>query len=197
MKLISFSGIDGSGKSTLSNRTEAFLRAKGVRAEVVEVYKNSIYITIGRIIGFFSGRTKDGIEKMHSKEGWVGRPALNFVRKTCLLLDILIFRLRLILSYLANKTLVCDRYFFDILVHYVFINVLNESGVRFFLKIIPKPNMAIFLTTDGSIAQIRARKIGASKEYRWKRYYYGIICKGLESFAWHIHGITTCQLYAI
>ena len=177
MKLISFSGIDGSGKSTLSNRTEAFLRAKGVRAEVVEVYKNSIYITIGRIIGFFSGRTKDGIEKMHSKEGWVGRPALNFVRKTCLLLDILIFRLRLILSYLANKTLVCDRYFFDILVHYVFINVLNESGVRFFLKIIPKPNMAIFLTTDGSIAQIREGDHEDRRYYEQKNDLYKMMAK--------------------
>jgi glycosyltransferase involved in cell wall biosynthesis len=155
MRIISFSGIDGSGKSVVSRRAQAGLRAKGLRAEVVEVYKNSSYITLGRLIGAFSGSIKSNIENMHSGENVVKKAILNFIRKACLLLDLLIFRSRMLFSHMSGSTLICDRYFYDIIVHYIFINALNDSEASFFLRIIPRPDIAILLTTDEDLAQQR------------------------------------------
>ncbi|MCK9615617.1 MAG: glycosyltransferase [Candidatus Omnitrophica bacterium] len=153
--IISFSGIDGSGKSTLAKRTKEFFDSKGTPVKFIEVYKSSIYLTAGRILGSFSARIKKNIEKAHEEKRGVKKITLHLLRKICLLLDIIIFDVRSVCFRRINKAIVCDRYFFDILVHYIFLGVIKESEVEFFLKIIPKSTFPIVLTTNEKIAQER------------------------------------------
>ena len=46
----------------------------------------------------------------------------------------------------SGKVVVCDRYFYDLLVHYLFlVNKQKSLFVRFFYSIVPKPDVAFLL----------------------------------------------------
>jgi len=179
MRIISFSGIDGSGKSTMAKRAQLCLNSRGADARLVEVYKGSIYITLGRIVGVFSDRMKSSIESIHNKQKGIKPRVLNLFRKICLALDIIIFSLRSVFPRVLNSVIVCDRYFFDTIVHYIFLGVLSEPEARFFLKIVPRPDIAVVLTVDEKTAQAREGDHADILYYEKKNYLYKKIAKEL------------------
>lgn len=155
MDIISFSGVDGSGKSTFAKRARSFLCSKGIKSRLEEPYRNAIYISIGRALGRFSEKTKESIEKISKEKKGLRRTAFDLLRKTFLFLDIIIFDIRLLFLRARNMTLVCDRYFFDILAHYILLGVINADETKFFLMIIPRPSLPILLTVNEEIAYRR------------------------------------------
>ena len=131
-KIISFSGLDGSGKTTHALESIKFLKSKGIRVDYVELQKKSIMNIVG-----------SKVYKVVKK-----RNKFYFFRKVTMVLDILTFYLKT----LFKKNIVCDRYFYDILVHATYVGAVGRNFSKFYLKMIPKPTMAFLLRTTGKEA---------------------------------------------
>lgn len=157
MNIISFSGIDGSGKSTLAKRAKDYLSSQGIDARLAQLYKRSVYMRIGSTLGAVSPGMKSAFEKISGSGPKRQRSIFRWLRRILFVFDILIFRIQTVYYSLRKSVLVCDRYFFDTLVHYVYLGVIKKNEIDFYTGIIPAPDISILLTVDSRTAQLRER----------------------------------------
>lgn len=146
--LIVFSGLDGSGKSTLVNK----IKSENPSYKIVQTVNF-------RLINRVFKKTVITREKKSEKTP-MSAGVLNLL---LLFFDIILFRL----YYLFSKTpVVCDRYFYDILA--VHVHRYGKSKLlRLFLhnRLIPKPDLAFFIHVEHEIAQKRELGDYHSLEY--------------------------------
>ena len=152
--LLTFSGVDGSGKSTIAEKAVQYLAEKGKNPSLVEVYASSIFLNMGRVLGKISGKAKGAMEeRMSSNEK--GGGFIRILRVLCFFLDILIFRMRLFILNIKGVSPVCDRYLYDTLVHLRYLKALGEGMYKSFLKFIPEPDMTVVLSLNADLAMGR------------------------------------------
>lgn len=156
MKIITISGIDGSGKSTQVKMLKDHLESQGKRV----FYFHAIEFGMARkIIEFrnkyclicrLTGRCKVNYEeKSVTKAGWLKIQ----LRKLFLKIDV--WRFRKFLPSLEKKYdyLLTDRYFYDSV-----INIEYLSQNSYDVSSILKPDLAIYLKADPEIIMRRERK---------------------------------------
>lgn len=178
--LITFSGIDGSGKTSLSKRAKDYLLSRGTNARVSAVYQNSIFLKIGRMTGRISPYLKSELEGKINRASGLKKGFIIFLRKLFLFLDIFVFRASLCLSGIRKTAVICDRYFFDTIAHYLYLEIINEYEASLFLKIIPSPDMSILLTVGENIAKDRERGHDHINYYSVKNAIYNKLCNRLN-----------------
>jgi len=154
-KIITLSGIDGSGKTTLADRAYRYLSASGVNATRLQVYSKSTFLNIGRLIGKISKTSKSVIESKIALRNKRKNVAINMLRLLCFLIDIIGFRIYAFFLKQRGVTLVCDRYLYDTLINLNYLSVVNNVQYECFLKIIPRPEVPIVLFLDEKTAQER------------------------------------------
>lgn len=144
--LIAFCGVDGSGKTTLAEALSADLEKEG------------------RPVGLKHGH---GYSASKDTFGF-GEKGVNRYR--------LLFRLLLPFAYLDNlftfyfkyrpllkeKTLICDRYFYDKLARLIFYEICPLALAKVYLQLLPRPDHVFFLDIEASDA--RNRKEGYTEE---------------------------------
>ncbi|MFB3813609.1 MAG: dTMP kinase [Terriglobales bacterium] len=162
MKLISFSGLDGSGKTTQIDGVIALLQSRGLTVRRLAFWDHVVVATRYRS-GF--------VHKVYKSEPGVGSPDrpvnrrdknvrawhLTLVRHLLYLLDIL--HLRWVIARERRRPadiLVMDRYIYDELANLPLRNPLSRAFVRFAARIAPEPDLALLLDADPDAA--RARK---------------------------------------
>lgn len=133
---IAFCGMDGAGKSTLGHQVEIWLTNHGMPVE------------------FIHGHTYSGSSNsFNMTANDVGRYRLLF---RCLvplaLLDNFFTYLKKYRSIVSSKCLVTDRYFYDKVCRLLFYGIITRSMARWYLKLLPKPDIAFFLDLDSEIA---------------------------------------------
>jgi thymidylate kinase len=180
--LITFSGLDGSGKSTLIRSARAALEARGADLVVRHMtYDVGIFaLAIGarnllrRAIGKSGGERRVSSEPRRLQSRWQRlRYAMVWnksLRRMIYLADLAIFAgYRLYAERLRGRVLIMDRYFYDTLV-----DVTGPGGpgwTRALAWITPAPDLALLLDTGPEEAF--ARKGEYSIEYlarRWAAY---------------------------
>jgi len=179
--LITFSGLDGAGKSTLIAWLQGELERRARRVAVFHMNDHvGVYAYLRAIRDWLrpprpaiQPRAADQTTAAPSRRLRAARDAVIWnkpLRRLLYLIDLAVFwAYRLLVERLRGRVLIMDRYFYDSLV-----DVSNGRGtrwVRLLARLTPTPDLAVFL--DITPEESYARKGEYSVEYlraRWRHY---------------------------
>src|SRR6516165_3561258 len=161
VRLVSFSGIDGAGKSSQIKALFARLNNLGVRVQVITFWEN--VARLKRLREETGHRLLKGGKGVGSPEAPINRRDKN-VRSwpiTCLrlffyLLDALALR-RIVtnVGHSPARVIIFDRYIYDELANLKLNNVLARAYVRLIMKLVPEPDVSFLLDADPMEAHAR------------------------------------------
>ena len=183
--LISFSGIDGSGKSTLVGGLGRYLREQGIETRTVwgayELYLLRPVLHFLRKMllkrkqkgggaGDY-GRYQDSLEK-------IGRisPLFKIYRAFILCEYLLEILVKVRLPLLRGRNIIADRYVFDtatnLAANYGFTHEAHRRLIDALLKVCPKPDLAFYVDVPEEVAVRRKKDIPSILYVQKRRKYY-------------------------
>lgn len=174
--IISFSGIDGSGKTTQALRLVSSLKKRNIKVQYIHIIKWTLMNKIGR-------KLSRSIHVKTEKKGSNFNRFMSLViifRKLVMLTDI--FRFYISFNFSANarnKIFIFDRYFYDIGVQAIYNGIMGNRLESIYWKFVPEPTIAILLDISPELAQQREkehsseyfqlkRKLYSNRENLWK-----------------------------
>ena len=179
--IISFSGLDGSGKTTQLHILADMLRKEGIPFSIVEVGRMSIFMYVKSVIQVFSHRTVTNIEGIQfdlSGNTSLFKRFLSIIRQICTVLDIMIFILIFrIPLFFRKRIILCDRYFFDSIAQLYYLKMCSRQMFLFLLMLVPMPDVSFLLNASGQIAYNRKPEYVKSYFIRKSRLYQFIARK--------------------
>lgn len=177
--LISFSGVDGSGKSTQIDNLRSALQAAGLTTSLLAFWDNVV-------VGV---RYREGfVHKVYKSERGIGAPGkpvnrrdknmrgwhLTLARHFLYLMDAL--NLRRVVAREKRKSgvdvLILDRYIFDELSNLNLANPLSRRFVKFVQAIVPRPDIAYLLDADPVAAYARKPEYPVEFMKKCRRAYF-------------------------
>lgn len=159
--IISFSGLDGSGKTTHVDHAVRFLNSRGFLSKKRHAVKGTLaYYINHKIVGKISPSSKKGFEEGLRENGKATKHSLlSAVKRFFMIIDMAYFRIRYA-PYKGNKdkTLICDRYFYDENVQGEYLKTKNSFYEKMYAKMLIKPDLALFFETDPEKAYMRKKE---------------------------------------
>ena len=159
--LISFSGVDGSGKSTQIENLRCALHAAGLSTRLLAFWDN-VVVGVKYREGF--------VHKVYKSERGIGMPGrpvqrrdknmrgwrLTMARHFLYFLDTLnLLRVVAREKKAGAEVIILDRYIYDELSNLNLSNPLSRAFVRFIRAVAPKPDIAYLLDADPASAYER------------------------------------------
>lgn len=176
--LVTFSGLDGSGKSTQIEHLHAVIESLGLRSQLLAFWDDVVVGT----------RYREGfVHKVYGSEKGVGAPDkpvsrrdknvrkwyLSLIRHGLYLLDAI--HLRWVVSRARRSgtdVVILDRYIYDELANLPLDNPLTRMFVRFIDAFVPKPDVAYLLDADPEAARARKPEYPVDFMHRCRRAYF-------------------------
>jgi len=162
VRFVSFSGIDGAGKSTQICALRTRLERAGLRVVVLAFWDDVACFTAMReSAGHAMFRGDHGVgtpeRPIERRDKNVRSPLMTTLRWGLYLADAMALR-RAVKKALASGVdcLICDRYAWDELANLPLHQPLTRSFVRLVARIVPRPEVSFLLDADP--IQARARK---------------------------------------
>jgi thymidylate kinase len=159
---ISFSGIDGAGKSTQIQRLCARMQQLGLRFRLVQFWND---------VALFTSLRETAAHALFKGDKGVGSPSAPVNRRDKNVRSWLMTCVRLCLCFVdalsarslikkasssGTNVVIFDRYIYDELANLNLQNRLVRAYVRLVMKFVPRPNISFLL--DAEPVQARARK---------------------------------------
>ena len=160
--LVSFSGLDGSGKSTQIENLRQMLHARGLTTRLLAFWDNVVVLSRYR---------ENFVHRVYGSEKGIGAPDrpvnrrdknvrkwyLSVVRHGLYLLDAI--HLAIVVRRARSgdaDVIILDRYIYDELANLPLSNSISKIFVRLVSAFVPRPDVAYLLDADPEVA--RARK---------------------------------------
>ena len=160
--LISFSGLDGSGKSTQIENLQQVLRARGLSTELLAFWDDVVVLSRCR---------ERFVHRVYGSEKGIGAPErpvqrrdknvrkwyLSIIRHALYFMDAV--HLTIVVRRARSsgaRVIIMDRYIYDELANLPLANVITRIFVRLVDALCPRPDVAYLLDADPEAA--RARK---------------------------------------
>lgn len=155
--IISFSGTDGTGKTSHSIALCKNLEGKGITVRYIHMMSESFDYSILRYLLLLVRKAHLGVI---TSQGQI-RAHNNIVVRTIWpivsLLDFMITFFARIRPLARNGVLICDRYFYDYLASFHALGIMANGVLALSLRFIPKPDRIFFLDSDIHVAYSRIR----------------------------------------
>lgn len=171
--IIAFSGVDGSGKTTLAKALAEILRERGCSVRIVSPFR---YFLWTPWLGFLRRRVV--LPTLPETDSWSGGPpALFRLWPLLALLDHWVYFL-VKLRPLAKRYdyLITDRFFFDFGASFTYFGYTFPFLDRVYTKLIPEPDLGILLDVSPELAEQRETDDRHQSEFFIKqcRYYLSL-----------------------
>jgi thymidylate kinase len=178
--LISFSGLDGAGKTTQIENLRASLEGRGLRTVLLAFWDDVVVLS----------RYREGfVHKVFKSERGIGAPGkpvnrrdknvrgwhVNFARHGLYLMDAI--NLRRVIGRARRSgvdVIIMDRYIHDELANLPLGNPLTRAFVRFAAALAPKPDVAYMLDADPVAARERKPEYPLEFLVDSRRRYYAL-----------------------
>ncbi len=171
--LITFSGVDGSGKTTLSEALVERLAHENINTEYLWWFsaENSFF---GKIVGFVVRKLVKPTEDNNVTVSAIGRAQV--VYQFLVLADYLLHVWSLLV---LGKNIVCDRYVYDIVAFFVMELHYSETKARKLIKLFrnvaPQPRVAFLVDVPAEIAIQRKQDIQSIEQHeKLRRLYFDL-----------------------
>lgn len=178
--LITFSGLDGSGKSTQIANLRDTLAARGLATRMLAFWDDVVVLTEYR---------ESFVHKVYGSEQGIGAPDrpvnrrdknvrawyLTLARHGLYLLDAL--NLRLVVNRARRDgahVIIMDRYIYDELANLPLANGLSRSFVRLVAALVPRPDVALLLDADPDAARARKPEYPVEFMRECRSWYHGV-----------------------
>lgn len=160
--LVTFSGLDGSGKSTLCQKLCEKLYKSGILYHQIHIIPWSLANHIGHWLGIEDSnlpsrkRSVDDIKPLGRLETWA--------RLFTIFIDIIRFHI-IFHRFIKSKrfVLIIDRYFWDLLIKLEYCGWNGSLIKNFLLRLIPQPDLPLYIDVEPDTAY--ERKPEHSREY--------------------------------
>ena len=176
--LISFSGLDGSGKSTQIDNLRSSLTAAGLNSTLLAFWDNVVVGTRYR---------EAFVHKAYNSEKGIGAPDkpvnrqdknvrrwyLSLARHGLYLLDAI--HLGMVVRRArrsGHDVIIMDRYIYDELANLPLDNKLTRWFIRFIQWIVPTPDIAYLLDADVEAARARKPEYPVEFMHKCRRWYF-------------------------
>lgn len=176
--LICFSGIDGSGKTTLAKRTVDWLESEGVRSRYIwnifEPWLLAPFLKLGRAVFLRKQNMfRDYSSYAQSRQRIFRVPGISSFFHFCFFGEYLVrFTVRVRFWQLRGRTVVCDRYVYDaVATHAANVGYSHDkvrSTINRLLRLMPKPDLVLFVDIPEELAWERKDDV-PSIEFLQKR----------------------------
>lgn len=178
--IITFSGLDGTGKTTYAEMVADHMRKSGKKCRRFHVIRDSLsHFFTHKVVGGISKKAKQTAESgLRDNGGSLVSGIFAFVKKCFLLVDILLFNICYgRLKGKEDDILVADRYFYDELVQARYLGISGRLFSRVYEKLIIKPDVAFFVELAPEKAYNRKSEYDV-EYFKVKSSIYRDTCKG-------------------
>jgi thymidylate kinase len=154
MTIVSFSGIDGAGKSTQILECELWLRQSGLTTKLLTFWDDVVAFSRYReALSYKAFKGDQGVgspdRPLNRRDKNVNSPIVTFLRLGLYLADAISLRLRIEKEGRNNiDVIIFDRYIYDEIANLPLKNRLVKTFVWFVLKVAPKPDVAFVIDAD-------------------------------------------------
>jgi thymidylate kinase len=161
LRVVSFSGIDGAGKSTQINALNSALTNAGIRVTTLEFWDD--VVVFSRFREFMSHKAFKGDQGVGSPEQPLHRRDKNVNHWPVTLMRLLFYiadcanlrRVVMRARNLATDVVIFDRYIYDELANLPLHRPLARAFVRLVLRLSPQPDAAFLVDADPVAAWTR------------------------------------------
>lgn len=158
MKIITLSGVDGSGKSTQLGLLQKKLESEGKKV----AYFHAVEFSLANTFSKKKSTTSEVPEKAQTQTSWIGL----LLRKLVLPIDLLRFHLHIQKLYKQGfDYLLSDRYFYDTLINIEYLAKKRISTPAVVFCLLIKPDTAFYIDLPPEVIMTRERAPEQGLEY--------------------------------